>query len=369
MKKIIELYVKNRFVFFLFVYHFLFTFLTYDYYKKNNGDASLYWFVRVLDSSKTWFDYLTYGTDFFLFLNYPFAEFFHLPVIIGFVFHSLIGFFGILLAYKLFDKIIGNQLEVKNLNLLPLLFLFPNLHFWTAFLGKESLVFLLATCFIYLIYFEKIISFKMLFVIVLLLLIRPHVALLLTLSLLLGLMIWNSKKIKHKVMFFSLAISCTFIATYFLLQLSKIKRIDFERIKRFNDFSITSFSHSNSYVPMLEYNWIEKIFAFNFRPLIYEFNGLYSLVVSLENTIVLMIHVLGIIGLIVYNKKIKLPFLFKLLMLFGVVCTFAYVQRYACLGIFLRTKIIFQPFLTIIFLYIFVQSVSLYKARKIKINE
>ncbi|WP_339661515.1 hypothetical protein [Croceibacter atlanticus] len=54
-----------------------------------------------------------------------------------------------------------------------------------------------------------------------------------------------------------------------------------ERLKYFNDYSILSFQDSGSYVPLLEYNYHEKFFAF-FLDLFFDTTQIYSWTLSIE---------------------------------------------------------------------------------------
>ena len=120
-----------------------------------------------------------------------------------------------------------------------------------------------------------------------------------------------------------------------------------------------SFKNSGSYVNMLDYNYLYKWFSFHFRPLFYDTNNFYMILASIENLIYLIIFVLVSIFLFLYYKKIVFYDWMKIIFLFNLLGTVLYVERYANLGIFMRTKVMFEPFLLISFLSILLQSKSI----------
>ena len=134
---------------------------------------------------------------------------------------------------------------------------------------------------------------------------------------------------------------------YMVLQLSEIKYLNWERITYFNQYSILSFKHSGSYVPMLEHNFFYRLFAFNFRPLFFDVHTVLGFFASLENLLQLAISLMALYFIIRYYKHIHFPKWIKTVLLFALIASFLFIQRYANLGIFMRTKIMFQPFVLI----------------------
>lgn len=54
----------------------------------------------------------------------------------------------------------------------------------------------------------------------------------------------------------------------------------------------------------------------------------------------------------------------KTVFLFTFIASVLYIERYANLGIFMRTKIMFQPFMTVALLMIIQQGITLMKQEK-----
>jgi len=139
---------------------------------------------------------------------------------------------------------------------------------------------------------------------------------------------------------------------YSTLQLAKIYYFNWSRIQYYNEFSIRSFKHSGSYVPMLDYTIPHKLEAFLFQPLFLDAHSLLSMLASFENGIVLLIHLLALYMISTRFSKIQWQDWMKIAVLFTFIASLLYIQRYANLGIFMRTKMQFIPFELIALLYV-----------------
>ena len=155
------------------------------------------------------------------------------------------------------------------------------------------------------------------------------------------------------------------VLVYMVFQLSKIRYWNWNRISYYNDFSITSFKNSGSYVPMLEYSFPYKIFSFYFRPLFYDSYSIWTLFASFDNFFIIVLHLAAIIFLLLFFKKLQFPQWIKIVFLFTILSGLLYVQRYANLGIFMRTKMMFHPFTIVGLLYIIKQGITILNSKKI----
>ncbi len=331
---------------FLFFYHFIFCCLAYSLrIQRGVSDAHFYWAQHISISAHSWFDFADYGANFILFLNYPFLRL-GFPFWFGFVLYGFIGYLGILQWIAFSEKIIGG-IYYKGSNFLPLIFFLPNLNYWTATLGKEPIVFLsLATLFNFVVDFKgKIVPIALAFLF--LLLIRPHVAFLFLFSLLLILLFQKNYSLKRKIIFSIVSFSLFSVLFSMVFRLATVKYWDWNRIVYSNDYSVLSFRNSGSYVPMLDYSIWYKLFSFNFRPLFFDSNSIWAFFASLENSLLLFLHLLTLLIFLKYYKKIYFPVSLKIVFLFSLLLCLVYVNRYANLGIFMRTKIMFEPFLLI----------------------
>lgn len=364
--RFLELTYKNGFNYkiILFFYHLAFIFLAYKLrISRGISDSHSYWAQNIDISKHTWFDFADYGANFILFLNYPLLKL-GVPFWVGFLIYGIIGFFGILKWIEFSEKVIG-KIYFKGFNVLPFLFFLPNLHYWTATLGKEPIVFLaIAYVFNFLLEHKNqkrqtIISF------VVLLLIRPHIAILLLISIVSVLLFQKKYSLKNRIVFLVSSLSVISILAYMVFKLTLIRNLNLARIFYSNEYSILSFQNSRAYVPMLDYSIWYKLFSFNFRPLFFDAHTIWVFFASFENIFTLSFYIFALLFCIRNLKKMHFPDWTKIVFLFAVVSSLVYIQRYANLGIFMRTKIMFQPFLWVAILYSINQSLNFQKQNRL----
>ncbi len=359
---IVELYKKKGdYKIILFFYHLCFCFLAYHLrVVRGISDSHFYWAQNIDIRNHCWLDFADYGANFILFLNYPFLRF-GFPFWFGFILYGIIGFLGILQWIKFTERIIGG-IYFKGYNFLPFIFFLPNLHYWTATLGKEPIVFLaIAMIFNFIVDFKGKL-FHVVIAFLFLLLIRPHVALIFLFSLLVILLFQKKYSVNRKLVFLISFFTLLIVLLYMVFQLTMIKYVSWNRILYSNHFSVLSFRNSRSYVPMLDYSVWYKFFSFNFRPLFFDSNSIWAFFASLENCLILLLHLVTLVVILLYYKNIIFPEWMKVVLLFSLVFSLVYIQRYANLGIFMRTKIMFQPFLLVGFIYIIQQCLKIRKS-------
>ena len=359
--------IKNspKWYWLLLGYHFLFIYFAFTYrLQRGRSDATLYWFQNAYTSGKSWLDFLNYGADFLLFLNYPLVAI-GLPYWFAFLLYGTIGFLGCLQWFKWAQFVAGSKTVFRNKTILLCVFLLPNLHYWTAGLGKEPILFLGISTFFYALSTHNFKSLQFILGSIIILLIRPHLAMILFAALLTGLFFLKDTNLKKRISLFLSCLLVSALSFYMVLQLSGIRYFSWKRILYFNEYSILSFRNSGSYVPMLEYNYFYKWFTFHFRPLFFDVHSIPMFFASIENLILLLISILTILVCLRYFSQLRFPFWMKVTFIFSILVTTIYIERYANLGIFMRTKMMFQPFLLIACLHLIAQGYSIYKSKQL----
>lgn len=333
----------------LTLYHLMFAAIAWHYSLATPGDAYHYWHL-----TKDWKDYFHIGPDVIRLINYPFSKILKLPFWVGFVLYSSIGLYAILGLYR-FSLQYTNARNQMGKYLLLGVFLLPNLHFWTSVVGKEAIIFLSISWIIIHYAKREYGSLKHIAGWLLLASIRPHVALFLLLAIGMTEIFAGRKWDFKKLAIMGLGVLGAFGLYLMTLHLLNRNPFDIGYILERNDASLIAFKRAGSYVPMIEYNWLERIVALNFRPFFERSASLYSLVLSLEN--VLVVIILSYAG-IIYARKfktIKLGNFARIAIWFFLISSLFFIQRYSCLGIFVRTKIMYLPFLLITALQIIAQ--------------
>lgn len=337
----LQFIIKNRWTIFLFLYHLFFAFVAYYILLRNPADAQNYWFVSENLSHIYWSDFLKPGTDFVKLFTFPYVKYFKLPFWSGFLIFNILSFLGIWLLYTIMNSIADNQKSLKLI--IVLLLLLPNFHFWTSNIGKESLLLFPLIFVIYEIHRKKYYSFLLICSILFISAIRPHLAFILMISYFISLFFTQKLSARSKIMIFSCLIIGTVAFTVILIQLQDFSG-GFQRVIKKYDIHIQYFKHTNAYVSMDLYPLPLKMFTFYFRPLLFEKHGLLYQIISLENTIVLLVSCIMVFYSVKYFGKLKkcMLFIFPIIIifLFGLM----YVYAYANYGIILRTKMIVTPF-------------------------
>lgn len=339
----------------LFIWHLVFVFIAWhDRVEKGISDAHHYWAENFSLAGKTWFDFFTYGTDFVVWLNYPFIRA-GIPFIGGFILYGLIGYIALLNFVQWVQIVLGASKKSGGFNFFLLLFFWPNLHYWTAVLGKEALIFWSLSVLFLGFTKQQFKNLSFVLAVFLLLVIRPHVGLLLLAAGGIAYLISAETSIlsKLKKVFFLLPFAVVLL--YMVLRLSKIRYLDWERIVRFNRGSVLSFSDSVTYVPMETYSWFYRLVSFYFRPFLWEATTFRTVIVGLDNLIYLILHGITLVFLFRYSAKLKsirFPFWWYTAVFLCLFCGMVFIYRYANFGIFMRTKIMYAPFMVVALLWL-----------------
>lgn len=335
--------IRKGFVFpvFLCIYHLLFAIVAWQYSLKNPGDAIRYWYP-----DKNWYSYFNIGPDIIKLINYAFSKVLHLPFWMGFILYSFIGYLAIFELYK-FSKnyVFNSESGIKQLTLMAF-FMLPNLHFWTSIIGKEAIVFLAITWIIIHHAKGKMFTLKYVFGWLILILIRPHVALFLLLAIGID-YIFRGKINQKKLITLGVGSALCFILYIMTLSILNRNPFDIAYILERNNASLLAFKRAGSYVPMINYNFVERFFALNFRPLFWDAESFFGMVLSIENGLILILFLSGIYYGLKNYKTVKSDRFVRISLLFFIISSLFFIQRYSCLGIFVRTKIMYMPFVLI----------------------
>lgn len=276
----------------LFFYHLLFGLIYYIYALSNPSDSKGY-FSRADSFEGNWFQLLGTETTFIDFISYPFINYLGFSYEMMMLLFTWIGYWGFVFGFLFFKENIAEKVRVfKKVDLLTLILFFPNMHFWSASLGKGSLIFFGLMLFAFSITKPArrksglIISSLIVFAI------RPHMFLLLCVGGLYGLYFGKNLVSKRYKIFGGLAI----LAGLVLLQdkiLGVVNLNDSNNL--WSDFMAFSnrrsedLSTATSGVNMAGYSLPEKIFTFWFRPLFLDAPGFLGVLVSIENFIYLLL--------------------------------------------------------------------------------
>ncbi|WP_227740416.1 hypothetical protein [Salegentibacter sp. BLCTC] len=337
----------------LFFYHLVFAGIYYSYAFFNPSDSKRYFRVPGTEG-KTWGGFLDTGTSFIDFLSYPFINFFGFSYEMMMLLFSWIGFLGFVYAYLFFKENITLNIKLfKRIDFLTLILFLPNMHFWTASLGKGAPIFLGLMLFAYALKEPKTRFFSLSLGSLLVFAIRPHMFLLLAGAGMLSIFLnKNQISLKQKAIFVG---AITGVLLLFHKQILGVMNLGNSQnliadFLSFTENRAKDLDNATSGVPMTEYSIVEKFFTFWFRPLFFDAPGILGIIVSIEN----------LIYLILFGKLFKKSFFgflktapanVKLSLILFFTSSFAMTFVMSNLGIILRQKSMIMYFLFFVIYY------------------
>ena len=319
--------------------------ITYLIYALNSPSDSRKYF-RVSSKAEDWFPLFGVGTDFINFLAWPFTSLFGFSYFTVMIIFSFLGFIGILLFYRAAKE---NEKrffpENRTFGFTEILFLLPNLHFWTSSIGKGSIIILgIGLFFFGLSRFNK----RAIYILIgglIIYLVRPHILFAVLLATLGGVLITNSGI--RKIYKFIIIIVST-IAIYLISD----NVVEFTEVSNFDvlnsdelDSKAKSLSRATSGVDISSYSIPMKLFSFWFRPLFIDAPNIVGLIVSFEN--LYYIYIFSIVIIYGYKYWVHLNGWYRICIIMFILSSVVLSKVTGNLGIALRQKAQIMPLLFI----------------------
>ncbi|MCY2686968.1 hypothetical protein [Salinimicrobium sp. TH3] len=357
----------------LYLYHLLF-YGVYLWYANNNPSDSAGYFRHVNEHPGTWLELFGTDTNFIEFLAYPFA-------FVGFNYNMLMlvfawfGFLGFMYAYLFFREKIPIKVKVfRSVDLLTLILFLPNMHFWTASLGKGSAIFLGLMMFTYAIARPGSRLLLLVLGAIIIYYIRPHVFLFVAVGAVVGYMSGKqSIPLWQKLAVFIGLIGGLVIAQDQILAVVGLQSSE-NLIEDFGSFSedrAEDLQKAGSGVDLSSYPLPVKLFTFWFRPLFIDAPNILGLIVSFENLVYLLLF-LKIIKKDFVKFIRKSPALVKMSFVIFFTTSFAMTFIMSNLGIIMRQKSMVMYFLFFVIYYYLAEKkyLKVMKIRKLRaLNE
>jgi hypothetical protein len=277
----------------LYLYHMAF-YGVYSWYAYNNPSDSHRYFNELNVHEGSWLE--LFGTD-TLFINFISFPFYH----IGFNYDMLmvtfawLGYLGFIYAYLFIREKIPLKIKVfKKFDLLTLILFFPNMHFWTASLGKGAPIFLGLMMFTYAIINPKGRILLLILSSIIIFYIRPHVFMFVAIGAVLGYMSGKEKiSLRKKLLIFTVMIGALVVVQDQILAVMGLEQSDnlVEDFQSASEIRSEDLSDAGSGVNMSAYPLPIKLFTFWFRPLFIDAPNFLGIITSVENLIYLLLFV------------------------------------------------------------------------------
>lgn len=348
----------------IFLYHLLFA-LVYYIYASYNASDSKYYHNTLRFSDMGWFDTIAMTNWGVFFIEYPFLKYFNFNYEMLMLLFSWFGFIGFVYAYLFFAENIKEKITVfGKYDLLKLLLFLPNMHFWSASMGKGSVIFMGIMMFVYAVQFPKKRLLTLLLGAFFIFSIRAHVMFFVIVGVMFGIFFGSDKKLSKGVKFFLVLSGILFIylASNAILSVASLENSE-NLVEDFGEFtSVRSESLSESAgsgVAMNSYSLPLKFFTFWFRPLFFDAPNVLGFFSSLENLLYLFLFFkIAKKSFVTFIKKA--PSVVKMSAMIFVLTSFAMTFVMSNLGIIMRQKAMVMYFGFFVIYYFLAQE----KARK-----
>lgn len=336
---------SESYLWLLFGMHLLLT-IGYAVYAAKTTSDSIAYFAKS-KAAVHWFDLWGIGTPFIQFLSWPFANLLSLSYYSCMIIFAFFGYTAILLFYITARENIKLDASWLGFTVIELVFLLPNLHFWSASLGKGAVILLGLGLFTYGLsrfnrrFIPMIIGGLLTFMV------RPHILFTVIVSIMLGVILTSSgiKTYLRWIIFIAAGIIFLYISDD-VLKFADTETLDITASSSLNHRA-AELSKSTTGVDIQNYGLFMKMFTFWFRPLFFDGQGALGIFVSFENMIYLyMFYVVIKKGI---NTWGDWNGWFRICLFFFLFASFALAQVTGNLGIAMRQKAQLMPFFFIIF--------------------
>lgn len=342
----------------LYWYHVLFAAIYYIYVQSSRSD-SIGYYERAKLAFENWSQAYGTGTTFIDWTAYPFIQYFGFSYEMMMVLFSYLGYLGFVAFYIVFKENIRFKHNFYGIDLITLIFFLPNMHYWTASLGKGSLIFFGLGLTTYGLSKLKSRIFLLSLGLLLIYHIRPHVFFLMAVAIVLGMMTGRHKvPLYQKILVLAggaVAIALLYDDVLSFASLDSDNLMgSFEALSQHRAYEL---SKSGSGLDISNYPLIFKLFTFWFRPLFVDAPGPIGIVVSFENLICLVLAAKLISGrFLVFLAKSSALVKCSGIVFLGI--SFALSGTLSNLGIIIRQKSMVMYF----FLFIIVSFLDYLKA-------
>lgn len=337
--------LSEGYLWLLFIVHSLLS-VGYAVYAATTTSDSVAYYTKA-KAAVSWFESWGIGTPFIQFLAWPFANLFNLSYYACMIIFAFFGFIAIMLFYITARENIKLEPVWAKFTLIELVFLLPNLHFWSASLGKGAVILLGLSVLTYgLSRFNRRIV-PLLIGGLLTFMVRPHILFTVIMAVMLGIVLTSSgiKPYLRWIIFLVAGVIFIYISD------TVLKFADTESLDILSSSSLShrasELSKSHSGIDIQNYGLFMKMFTFWFRPLFFDGQGAVGILVSFENLLyIYMFYVVLKKGILYWRDWNGW---FRICLFFFLFASFALAQVTGNLGIAMRQKAQLMPFFFIVF--------------------
>ena len=332
-------YFNTRLMNILYIYHLIFFVIYFVYAMYRPSDSIHYYFLSETQADY-WLEFFDTSTPFITFLAIPFVKL-GLSYAGTMLLFAWFGYLGFVYTYLIFKEMAPGKIKIFGMDMLTLLLFLPNMHFWTASLGKGAVIFTGLMMMTYAIINPKQRWLTLLIGSFLVYMVRPHVMLFVMIGITFG-YLTGREKVKPSTKFFIVLLMIGFIifASEKILKLVNLENSQnlTEDFLQYSEFQSQRLSESSgSGVDMNSYPLPLKFFTFWFRPLFFDAPNFLGIFTSFENLIYLLIF-LKVSNWQFFRFLKQSPRMVKMAAVTFFLTTFALTFLMSNLGIIMRQK-------------------------------
>lgn len=275
--------LDRRFMIMLFFYHTLLSITYYLYAVFNPSDSKAYYAKALAKfQGDNLLDYFGISTKFIEFIAFFLVQKLGFTYESCMMFFAWLGYLGFLFFYIFFKERIRSNPKIFGYDAIAIIFLLPNLHFWSASLGKGSIIFFAFGLFFFALNRPGPRLWALVFGGWVIFQIRPHIFYVIILAIALG-YTFSTKgvAIGYRLVILAVAAFLLFYIYEDILTLTGLE--DDSMFDSTISHRASELSKATSGIDITSYTIPEKLFAFWFRPLFFDAPGVLGIIVSFEN--------------------------------------------------------------------------------------
>ncbi|NYT76912.1 hypothetical protein H0A71_07910 [Alcaligenaceae bacterium] len=328
----------------IYIWHTIFCLVYAGYVLVNGGDSLVYYNFLLIEDIE-----FSVGTTAVKLITVFFKSALGLSFLGTFLIFNIFGFIGLMAFDATLRKATHNK--TRNTKLLATLIIFlPSVSFWSSAIGKDSISFMAAGLALWAASNSKRSSGAMVMAIVLMLLVRPHIAALMLLAMAASLIIGRHVPLAQRLVLGGMALVAAAIVIPFALHYAGVgDDVDAGDLITYIEQRQQYNMQGGGGIDIAAMSLPSKLFTYILRPLPFEAHNLFSLAASLDNMVLLLLFILSARN--IFKKRvIYLDENRVFLWIYSLLTWFILASTTANLGISVRQKWMFAPM--IIFLLI-----------------
>lgn len=310
--------------------------LVYSQYVESSGGDAVGYYLNSFDLSSIEF---SLGTESIWYFVHIFSSVLNLSIIGVFLIFNIFGFIGLLAFDACLKEVTIDKTKFIRRFTTLIIFL-PSASFWSSAIGKDAISFMATGLALWAALNFKSRIWLLAVAVLLMLIVRPHMAGLMVLSFAASLIFMKRLSFATRAVLSVLALVVSIILVPFALSYSGATESDnlndyFEQRQGYN-------LEGGGAVDIASMSFAEKLFTYLFRPLPHEAESLFALAASIDNLALLLLVILSVKNIF---RKSSLPVRVNAYFLW-LYCISAWIilsLTTANLGISVRQKWMFVP--------------------------